>query len=352
MTSQSLTAEFAIEQLKILCQDGDVSEAFPDFDRSSYDDEDISEDDNDDDAVVYRISEDCIADFVGMLAKSDWESVEEFFKFYEFVGYELFTTASDPELHDPNNLWDYFYLKSPYGIKFSHYILTSDGGYFDLYVRARELLEQDQENEKYAYERIKMPAQCDAEWEDITVMDLIPAATAYIWDHLEYLSNFSHQFDELQIKFWSDVICFLAVGYAGSSYHYDSVAELAMSGIARAMSNSQLLEDLFYQSLGNLSYAYSQDCIDNFCDNKSTTSNMLKTIALGAIGDFEKLVDLFRSYGSYLDDFQQQVEDYDWDTETILKAIKPHPNCTDEILEIIVQYESENSDDDGEEEDL
>ncbi|AIE76151.1 hypothetical protein [Synechocystis sp. PCC 6714] len=41
MTAQPLTAEFAIEQLKILCQDGDVSEAFPNFDKSSYDYQDI-----------------------------------------------------------------------------------------------------------------------------------------------------------------------------------------------------------------------------------------------------------------------------------------------------------------------
>jgi hypothetical protein len=345
MTTQSLTAEFAIEQLKILCQDGDVSDTFSDFEKSS-DDEDEG------------VNEDDISNFVGILAKSNWESEEEFFKFYKFVGYELFTTASDPELSDPSG--DKTLIRtSPHDIQFSPYTLTSIGGYFDLYARAREFLKQDQQNGQYAYEEVEIPPQCDAESEDITVIDLIPGATAYIYDHGSYLSGLSPLFDKLQVQFWCDLIYFLGAGYVESSYSYDNT--FPKRDIALCLDNGVVLEHLFYRTeeTNNDTYIYSQDCIDHLCTNQSTTSQILKTIALAATRNYEKLAaeleeeDIWHGSEDSFEKFREYImEDLDWDTEEILEGVKSHPNCTDEILEIIAQYESENSDDDGEEDDL
>ncbi|WP_228015579.1 hypothetical protein [Synechocystis salina] len=103
-------------------------------------------------------------------------------------------------------------------------------------------------------------------------------------------------------------------------------------------------------------YVYEY-CIQYLLDNKSTTSKILKTIALAATDNYEKLAAEFEEEQIWEDEdcFVQfrdyMMEDADWDVEEILEAIKCHPNCTDEILEIIAQYEAGNFDD-GEEEDL
>jgi hypothetical protein len=344
MTTQSLTAEFAIEQLKILCQDGDVSDAFPDFEKSSDDDEDEG------------VSSQDISNFVGMLARSDWESQEEFFKFYEFVGYELFTTASDPEFNDE---FDGYYT-SPNDLKFSRYELyTSPGcGYFDLYAKAREFCPN------FSPGLVEIPTECDVEAEDISIIDLIPATVAYTYDYGEYLSGHSCIFDELQIQFWCDVIYFLGAGYVDSSSHYDE--RWPKMDMALCMGNAVFLEYLFYctEETNNDSYIYSRGCINHLCENQSTTSKILKTIALAATRNYEKLVSEFEeeeiwhgsedSFEKFHESVMEDVTEdslWYWNVEKILKTIKRHRNCTDEIVEIIAQYESENSDD-GEEEDL
>jgi hypothetical protein len=355
MTTKTITAEFAIEQLKILCQDGDVSTTFPDFENSSDDDDD-------------GVSEDCIADFVGILAESHWESAEEFFKFYKFLGYELFITATDPELHDPDNLWGYPKLTSPHGIKFSTLTLTFSGGYFDLYVRGRKFVYQDPKNEKekpvyeYANEKVEIPSQCDAGYDYVSVVDLIPATAAYIWDHGERFASGADAWNvrgedvrEPKIEFLLSVINYFGNGFMESSRHYYELREQGLIDIGWHLKNPFILECLFYCNEGAYldTYVY-ENCIKYLLDNESTTSKILKTIALASTGNYEKLAAEFEEDEIWEDEdcfvqFRDYVmEEADWDVEEILEKIESHNNCTDEILEIIAQYDPDKVDDEEE----
>ncbi len=280
MFQEPLTAEFALEQLQNLC----------------------ASDDNDTDIMLV----DKIDDLLTRIAKSDWQSPEEFFKFYEAVGYELFTTAA---LSEEATLFDV-------EVNLYHGIVEEEN-FFALYARAHQLIAQDESNKQYAHKAVAIPSDCQVEASEVdNVIDLIPGAAAYTWDSAYYATWGGHDFNELQTRFFCDIIYFFSGGYVDNG-----IEEVAILQLSEHASQPSILSAIYDNGIFDDPESLTLELIENFSTNSSTPTEILQEIATN---------------------LYEIAEDWDADEkESVCSNILEHPNCTDEIREAIDEFLAE-----------
>ncbi|MGA1408360.1 MAG: hypothetical protein ACO37W_01305 [Prochlorotrichaceae cyanobacterium] len=303
MFQEPLTAEFALTQLRDLCEATDNEDE--DFDHMGE-----------------------IEKFITLVSRSEWQSPKEFFNFYKSVGYELFTTASGSEEGEANL----------FGVQVNvyHWIHTKEG-FFALYERAYKFIEQDNENKQYAWEKVPVPQTWYSNSGEIDrLIDLIPATAAYTWDSAYYATWGDNGYNQLQTQFFCDIVLFF-----GNAYVDSGLEHVAALQIAQHSTKVEILDSLF-EPIGRT--WYDLEFLENVCINPVTSSALIQAISLAIIGNFDQLESEY-SHIYETDALQEAVQDSDDDEKTSLcEKILEHANCTDDIREAIEDYLAKQED--------
>ena len=340
MFQEPLNAEFALTQLEALCNDEDVwsSDSFNQYIGKS------ERGDYEESPSKYWPY------FLDILASSNWQSVEEFFKFYESVGYELLNSLSEED------------IPSLFGKDLDEYIVNlTDYGFKTLYKRAYEFMK---DHPQMAKREITIPEfACDGGCDtNQPLISLIPCAIAYAlptfddtWPLFQTLGNTPHtSFDEADIEYWCDIINYFGLRQI----------DITNGDFSGRIYQPKILKELFRMNFtGSI---YSLITIKGFLNNDYTPPEIIAAIALAATYDYERLEDFDLEYVA--DDYERLVEDEfiddicdwtllemaeEWDDDDRIhlckglftdRGILNHPNCTEEIRNIIEDYLAKQED--------